>query len=73
VTRNGRNGSSPFSGTNFLNQNRIKMKRAILAFAIVATLVSCGSGESTETVAVDSTSVDSVAVDSVKVDTAAVK
>jgi hypothetical protein len=49
------------------------MKRAILAFAIVATLVSCGSGESTETVAVDSTSVDSVAVDSVKVDTAAVK
>ena len=49
------------------------MKKAIFAFAIIVSLVACGSGESTSTTATDSTAVDSTKVDSVKVDTSAVK
>ena len=49
------------------------MKKVIFTFAIVASLVACGSGETTKAVTTDSTSVDSVKVDSVKVKKTAVK
>ena len=50
------------------------MKKVLFSLFVIAGLASCGSGASSEAVAVDSTKVDSVAVvvDSTKVDSSVV-